>query len=63
MPEKEKIELEIRRALSQLRHLYWNMVNGSVRPKQEDIARIAEGILSPEIKRLEKLADSLIEKK
>lgn len=62
MTERENLELELRRVLGQLRHMYWNMVNGHVRAAREDIKQIADGILGPQIKKLEKLADSLMEK-
>lgn len=57
MTKDKQIE-ELQLSLGQLRHLYWNMINGNVKPDQNSIARIADGILSPEIKRLEKLAES-----
>jgi hypothetical protein len=60
MTEHETQELEVRRALSDLRHMYQQMVGGHVRPTQEDIRRIAEGVLSPAIRRLEDLADVLM---
>lgn len=41
-------------ALSKLRHMYDQMVNGHVHPNQEGIARIANGLLSPAIKDLER---------
>lgn len=55
----EKYELVTRRALSRLRHMYQQMACGHVRPAQEDISRIADGILSPVICALEDLAESM----
>jgi hypothetical protein len=62
MNEYEKLELAIRQSLASLRHLYENMMNGNVRG-QVGIQRIATRLLSPEIQKLEKLADSLVVKK
>lgn len=60
MTRDEKIELEIRLSLAQLRHMYWHT---SKRCESLDVneARWArhEGILRAEIVRLERLADSL----
>lgn len=59
MTEKEKIELEIRRSLNQLRHLYNSMMNGDLE-SQCNIEHFAIVVLSPALKRLEALADSLV---
>ena len=60
MTPVEKLELELRRITGELRHLYENMVGGWVHG-QEGIDSIADGILSPCIARLERLADRMIE--
>lgn len=60
MTEKEKIELEIRRALGQLRSLYLVMMNSYIKWSQIEIERHAVEFLSPVMARLETLADSLI---
>lgn len=49
MTEKEKQEIEY--IMANLRHLYENMINGRVNKPVE----LADGLLSPSIKRLEKL--------
>lgn len=41
-------------ALRKLRHLYEQMVNGHLRPNQENHARIANGLLSPAIADIER---------
>lgn len=53
-----QVELCVRRALSNLRHLYQQMVAGYVHG-QDGIEQIAHGILSPSIVKLEELADHL----
>lgn len=55
MTRDESIELEIRRSLSQLRHLYWNIMQRRL----GDPESLANFLLAPEIRNLEALADSL----
>ena len=50
------VELELTGALAQLRHAYMQLDAGTVMKQKE----FANGLLAPQIRRLEKLRDALI---